>query len=73
VTVASTDPIDSLMTAKEVAARYGLNRTTIWRWVNSGLVPKPVVQRPKFTRWSAHQVSAAIEALKTAERKEMAS
>jgi len=38
----------------EVAARYGVTRTTIWRWVRQGQdgFPRPVKLSPGCTRWS---------------------
>ncbi|MBW6419505.1 AlpA family transcriptional regulator [Celeribacter sp. PS-C1] len=38
---------------KQVAARYGVHRQTIWRW-RSGLpdFPQPVAFGPQTVRWS---------------------
>jgi len=65
--------IDNLITDRDVAKIFRVARSTVWDWSDKGLIPKPVVQRHKFTRWSQQQVQAAIESLKQAERTEAAS
>lgn len=35
----------------EVAKRYKLSRSTIWRWVNEGRFPSPMKLGPSSTRW----------------------
>lgn len=35
---------------KQVAVRYGVNRSTIWRWVSEGHFPSPV-RFAGCTRW----------------------
>jgi prophage regulatory protein len=37
---------------RQVAARYGISRGTVWRWVESDPgFPKPVSLSPGCTRW----------------------
>lgn len=36
---------------KKVGKRYGVHRTTIWRWVAEGSFPPPVKISPGCTRW----------------------
>lgn len=36
---------------KQVSTRYGVTRTTPWRWVKCGKYPKPVRLSPGCTRW----------------------
>ena len=43
---------------KQVAKKYGIHRTTVWRWVSKGRFPKPIKLSEGCTRW--HQ--GAIEA-----------
>ena len=43
---------DRYFTDKQVAARYGVGKATIWRWAASRKVfPKPVKLGPGVTRW----------------------
>lgn len=35
----------------QLAARYSVSRSTIWRWTQRGLFPKPVQLSPGTTRW----------------------
>lgn len=36
---------------KQIAERYGVDRTTIWRWVKDGNFPEPVKLSKGCTRW----------------------
>ena len=40
----------------ELAARYGVNRSSLYKWVKSGEYPKPIKIGPKFTRWRREDV-----------------
>ena len=35
----------------QVARRYQIHRTTIWRWISLGHFPRPVKLSPGCTRW----------------------
>lgn len=37
----------------QVANRYGVNRSTIWRWVKQGQFPKPKKINCGSSRWSS--------------------
>ena len=37
--------------AKEVAKRYGVNHSTIWRWVSIGKFPVPIKISAGCSRW----------------------
>lgn len=39
------------LTDKQVSARFGVTRTTPWRWVQQGTFPRPVKLSPGCTRW----------------------
>lgn len=41
---------------KEVAERYGVHRTAIWRWVREVNFPKPTRLTPGTTRWKLSDV-----------------
>lgn len=43
----------------EVAARYGVHRTTPWRWAQTDeSFPKPVALSPGCTRWKMGELEA---------------
>lgn len=35
----------------EVAIRYGISRSTIWRWLKQGRFPQPIKLGAASTRW----------------------
>lgn len=35
----------------QISKKYGVHRTTLWRWVKTGNFPKPVKLSPGCTRW----------------------
>lgn len=35
----------------QVAARYGISRTTVWRWIKAGRLPEPVMVGPGVRRF----------------------
>jgi predicted DNA-binding transcriptional regulator AlpA len=41
---------------KELAARYGTSRATIWRWVPKRGFPTPIRLSPGCTRWKLSDV-----------------
>jgi prophage regulatory protein len=54
---------------KQLAQKFGVHRTAIWRWVKRGNFPKPVKLSPGCTRWLGDAVrdweekrTAAVEA-----------
>ena len=36
---------------KQIAEKFGVHRTTIWRWVKEGGFPKPLKLSVGCTRW----------------------
>lgn len=45
-------PHQAYLTDHEVARRYGVHRSTPWRWLRSDpSFPRPVVLSPGCTRW----------------------
>ena len=43
---------------KQLAEKYGVHRTTIWRWVKQGDFPPPVKLSPGCSRWPGQPVDA---------------
>lgn len=39
------------LSAKQVAARLGVSRATVWRWASEGTLPQPIKLGPNTTRW----------------------
>jgi predicted DNA-binding transcriptional regulator AlpA len=39
------------MTVLDIATRYGISQSTVWRWTNSGRFPAPIKLGEKTTRW----------------------
>ena len=43
----------------QLSARYGVHRTTPWRWAKSNpTFPKPVTLTPGCTRWKLSEIEA---------------
>jgi len=42
----------------QLAERYEVSRSTIWRWASAGRLPTPVQLSPGCTRWRADEVEA---------------
>ena len=38
-------------TTKQVATRFGVSMTTVWRWVREGTFVEPVMITKRFKRW----------------------
>ena len=39
------------LTDRDIARRLGISRSTVWRWVASGNLPKPMRIGPRKVRW----------------------
>jgi prophage regulatory protein len=55
------------LSAADLAARYGVHITTIWRWAKSGRLPRPVRVTEWTTRWRKEDVDT-WEAARLAEQ-----
>lgn len=42
----------------QLADRYQVNRTTIWRWVARNYLPRPVQLSPGTTRWRRNEIES---------------
>lgn len=57
---------DTFLSVAQLAARFGVNPSTIWRWVQAGSFPKPVSLSPGCTRWRLAEIEAWETARETA-------
>jgi prophage regulatory protein len=61
-----SNPPELFLNDAQVAARYGVNRATPWRWAKSRPdFPKPICLSPGCTRWKLSEIEA-WEATQTA-------
>jgi len=51
----------------EVAIRYSISRSTIWRWLKNGKFPKPIKLGTASTRWRLDDLEAWEQAKKLQE------
>ena len=59
---ATADTTDKLLlTANELAAMLGVNRSTIWTWHSSGKIPMPI-QIGGITRWRKDEIQQWLDA-----------
>ena len=49
--------------AKQIAKDKDISVSTVWRWVQAGLLPKPIKLTNRTTVWRSEEVDAAIEKL----------
>lgn len=50
---------DTYLTDTQIAARYGVHRTTPWRWVQKDKTfPKPLRLSPGCTRWKLSDIES---------------
>lgn len=45
---------------RDLALRYGVCVSTIWRWAQKGRIPQPLRLGPNTTRWNIADVDAAL-------------
>ena len=42
----------------ELAERYSISRSTVWRWTRNGLLPQPIQLSKACTRWRLDEIEA---------------
>lgn len=57
--------------AKTIAEDKGVSVSTVWRWVQAGILPKPIKLTNRTTVWRADDIDAAIEKIATHARGEL--
>ncbi len=55
-----------LMNEADLCALFGCGRTSIWRWVGRGRIPRPVRIGSHTSRWRSDEIFATIERATTA-------
>ena len=53
----AVQPQLSILRRKQVQARTGLSRSTIYLYINAGVFPKPVALGPRAVGWLESEVS----------------
>lgn len=43
---------------QDLADRFGICRTSVWRWLERGMLPQPVRLGPNTTRWRLADIEA---------------
>lgn len=49
---------ETYLSDAQIAARIGVSRNSVWRWVRNGTFPKPIKLSERVTRWRASEVEA---------------
>ena len=62
-----SEPLDRLLTIKQIAAQTGISRSTIYRRIQEGEFPKPVRIGPRATRWPESEIKIWLDELKRPE------
>ena len=63
-------PSQSLIMRKaELAEKLGVSSTTIWRWVNKGDIPRPIILGPRIIGWEVAVIEQWLESKRTQEVK----
>lgn len=52
-----------LLTKEQVCEALGISRVTLWRWVESGIFPKPMQLGPRRIVWRPSAVDLFLENL----------
>ncbi len=62
MSVTSPIPTRQYIRAQELAAMLAVHRTTLWRWVHDGHLPRPVKLGPNTVAWESTQIDAWLAA-----------
>lgn len=64
--MSDTTPTKKLISAREVAAFYGISLSTLWRWIKQGHLPAPV-KIGRRTFWKAQTLDEHVADLRPAD------
>ncbi len=56
-----TLPDSAFVRQPTVEALFSIAPTTVWRWANTGLLPKPHKHGPRVTAWNVGELRAAMQ------------
>lgn len=52
---------DRLISVKQVSVLLGIGSSTVWRWVQIGMLPRPLKLSERTTRWRLSDIENVIE------------
>lgn len=52
----------TFLRASDVAARFGVSVSLVYRWVREGIMPPPIRLGPRMSAWSGGELDAIAEA-----------
>ena len=58
---AADEPVDALLTVKDVADILSVGVRTVWRWAAEKKIPAPIRLAKKTLRWKASQLQAYLD------------
>jgi prophage regulatory protein len=58
MSVTSSIPARKYIRAQELATVLAVHRSTLWRWVRDGHLPRPVQLGPNTVAWDSTQIDA---------------
>lgn len=58
---------DKLLTIEDLTERVTKQRSTIYQKIKEDKFPKPIIKRPKFTRWSESDINLYISYLQNSD------
>jgi len=62
MSVTSSTSTRKYIRAQELATMLTVHRTTLWRWVHDGHLPRPVRLGPNTVAWDSTQIDAWLAA-----------
>jgi prophage regulatory protein len=62
MSVTSSFPARKYIRAQELATILAVHRTTLWRWVRDGHLPRPVQLGPNTVAWNSAEIEAWLTA-----------
>ncbi len=62
MSVNSSTPTRKYIRAQKLATMLAVHRTTLWRWVHDGHLPRPVQLGPNTVAWDSTEIDAWLAA-----------